>query len=73
MLVPPERVEPVRKSQETDGGNAYSDFEDDDDPAVGSGIVETNENYDEDEYSDVEEQYQDFKEATDSAGETSLQ
>ena len=56
--------------------NPYSDFEEDDDnAAVGSGVVETNENYeDEDDEYDYAEiaQDHDFNEASDSAGETSL-
>ena len=62
--------------------NPYSDFEeeeeDDDKAAVGSGVVETNENYeDEDDDYDYAEIAQenldhDFNEASDSAGETSL-
>ena len=68
----------VRQSQETDGGvNPYSDFEEDDDnAAVGSGVVETNENYDDDDDEDYAEIGQvidqDFNEASDSAGEISL-
>ncbi len=74
----PQRSADKRQSRETDGGvNPYSDFEEDDDKAaVGSGVVETNENYDDDEDDDYAEIDQvldhDFNEASDSAGETSL-
>ncbi len=47
----------LRQSRGTDGvQNPYSDFDDDDQAAVGSGIVETNENYD-DDYEEVNDQY----------------
>ena len=43
------RQEILRQSRGTDGAqNPYSDFEDDDQAAVGSGIVETDENYEDD-------------------------
>ena len=47
----------MRQSQGTnDDQNPYSDFEDDDEQAaVGSGVVETNENYGEDYGDDVSE------------------
>ena len=38
---------------------------------MGSGVVETNENYDED-YEEVDEDYKDAYEASDSAGSISL-
>ena len=73
-IVIDERKEVVRQSQETDGGqNPYSDFDEDDDAAaVGSGIVETNENYDED-YEEMDDNYKEaYEAASDSAGSTSL-
>lgn len=55
----PERNEEVRQSIGTDGAqNPYSDIEDDDEQAaVGSGIVETNGDYEEDDYEDLNDDY----------------
>ena len=52
----PERSDDVRQSIGTDGAqNPYSDFEEEDEKAaVGSGIVETNDDYDDDEYEGVD-------------------
>ena len=55
----------MRKSQATDGGqNTYSDFEEDEDPAVGSGIMET------DEKTEEEEEYDDFDNENQEMNET---
>jgi hypothetical protein len=48
-IVATEENEIIRQSMATSGNQPYSDFEDDDDQAaIGSGIMETNENYDDD-------------------------
>jgi len=59
--VVPDPAQRVHLSQGTNSGqNAYSDFEEDDDQAaVGSGIVETNENYGDEGYEEVEDEYND--------------
>ena len=48
----PDRGAAVRASRATDGSkDPYSEFDDEDDQAaVGSGIVETNENYEDEDY-----------------------
>ena len=50
----PNRGAAIRMSHATDGSkDPYSEFDDDDDKAaVGSGIVETNENYEDEDYDD---------------------
>ena len=71
----PDKADAVRRSLGTEeGANPYSEFEDEEEQAaVGSGIVETNENYDGEGEADYDiDGYQDFHEMTDSAGETSL-
>jgi len=71
-LIEPERNEEMRQSIGTDGcQNPYSDFEEDgEQAAVGSGIVETTGDYEEDDYEELEGDNERFGDANSNFDET---